>query len=49
MTPLRSFSMTDAAETFREGASAFRNSRDCAKAQRDQFIATANATIRETQ
>jgi len=45
MTQLRSFAMTDAAERFREGASAFRNARDWAKAQRDELIAAANSRV----
>jgi hypothetical protein len=42
MTPLRSFAMTDTAETFRQGASAYRNAREWAQEQRDTFIAIAN-------
>jgi hypothetical protein len=42
MTQLRSFAMTDTAETFRQGASAFGNARDWAKEQRDEFVAAAN-------
>lgn len=45
MTQLRSFAMTDAAERFREGASAFRNARDWAKTQRDELIAAANGRV----
>ena len=45
MNQLRSFAMTDTAETFRGGASAYRNARDWAKEQRDQLIATANDKI----
>lgn len=42
MSQLRSFSMTDTAERFREGARAFRNARDWAKEQRDELITAAN-------
>ncbi|KAF3492125.1 uncharacterized protein GIQ15_01642 [Arthroderma uncinatum] len=42
MTSLRSFAMTDNPDTFRSGASAYRNARDWAKEQRDQFINSAN-------
>ncbi|EGC44217.1 conserved hypothetical protein [Histoplasma capsulatum var. duboisii H88] len=45
MTQLRSFALTDTAETFRQGASAFRNARDWAKEQRDYSIANANGTV----
>ncbi|KAK3669527.1 hypothetical protein LTR78_010581 [Recurvomyces mirabilis] len=44
MTQLRSYAMTDSSDTFRQGAAAFRNSRDISKEQRDRFIAAANAT-----
>lgn len=42
MTQLRSFAMTDTAERFREGATAFRNARDWAKDRRNEVIAAAN-------
>lgn len=42
MTPLRSFAMTDNPDTFRSGASAYRNARDWTKEQRDEFIKSAN-------
>ena len=42
-TQLRSYAMTDTAESFRQGAAAWRNSRDLSKEQRDRFIASANA------
>ncbi|WEW60591.1 hypothetical protein PRK78_006078 [Emydomyces testavorans] len=42
MTSLRSFAMTDNAESFRNGASAYRNARDWAKEQREKFIKSAN-------
>jgi hypothetical protein len=41
-TQIRSFGMTDLADTFRQGAAAFRNVHDWAKQQRDEFIANAN-------
>ncbi|OJD21903.1 hypothetical protein ACJ73_06756 [Blastomyces percursus] len=46
MTQLRSYSLTDTAETFRQGASAYRNARDWAKDKRDGFIGVANETLR---
>lgn len=42
MTQLRSFAMTDATDTFRQGASALRNARDWAKEKRDELITAAN-------
>ena len=42
MTQLRSVALGDTADRFREGARAYRNGRDWAKEQRDQFIAAAN-------
>ncbi|KAH8702861.1 hypothetical protein GQ44DRAFT_597697, partial [Phaeosphaeriaceae sp. PMI808] len=42
MTQLRSFAMTDTADTFRQGAGAYRNLRDWAKEQRDDLIRQAN-------
>ncbi|KAK2849601.1 hypothetical protein FQN49_005592 [Arthroderma sp. PD_2] len=42
MTSLRSFAMADNADTFRKGASAYRNARDWAKEQRDEAIKAAN-------
>ncbi|KAK2742687.1 hypothetical protein FQN57_005142 [Myotisia sp. PD_48] len=42
MTQLRSFAMTDNRETFQQGASAYRNLRDWAKEQRNEFIEAAN-------
>src|SRR5271154_1625127 len=36
----------DTADRFREGAVAYRNGRDWAKEERDQFIAVANETAR---
>ncbi|KAF2241478.1 hypothetical protein BU26DRAFT_571944 [Trematosphaeria pertusa] len=43
-TQIRSFGMTDTAETFRQGATWYRNSRDLAKEWRDSAIVQANAT-----
>ncbi|KAH0538442.1 hypothetical protein FGG08_004990 [Glutinoglossum americanum] len=48
MTPLGSFSMTHSIETFREGASAFRNARDWAKEKRDELIRDANSRLMAT-
>lgn len=45
-TQLRSFSMTDNAETFREGGTWHRNSRDLARDERDDVIAYANRVAR---
>ena len=45
-TRLESYAMTDNINNFRQGAAAFRNSRDLSKEQRDAFIASANATAR---
>jgi len=42
MTQLRSFAMTDAPDTFRQGASALRNARDWAKEKREELITAAN-------
>ena len=42
MTKLRSFAMTDAPDTFRQGASALRNARDWAKEKREELITAAN-------
>ncbi|KAK1807977.1 hypothetical protein LTR12_017668 [Friedmanniomyces endolithicus] len=44
MTQLDSYAMMGNANSFRQGATAFRNSRDFSKEQRDRFIAAANAT-----
>jgi hypothetical protein len=46
MTPLRSFSLTDSSQTFRQGVGAFRNARDLAKEQRDILIDQANTVAR---
>ncbi|KAK3167059.1 hypothetical protein OEA41_010184 [Lepraria neglecta] len=42
MTQLRSFAMTDAPDTFRQGAGALRNARDWAKEKREELITAAN-------
>ncbi|KAM5489075.1 hypothetical protein MaudMau93_003800 [Microsporum audouinii] len=42
MTSLRSFAMADSLDSFRQGATAYRNARDWAKEQRDGFIRAAN-------
>ena len=43
-TQLNGFQMTGNAETFRQGATWYRNSRDLAKEWRDSAIAQSNAT-----
>jgi hypothetical protein len=45
MTQLRSFALTDTIDTFRQGATAFRNGRDLAKEWRDRFISIANERV----
>ena len=42
MTQIRSFAMTNTIETFRQGATTFRNGRDLAKEWREGFILAAN-------
>ena len=42
MTQLRSFAMTDAPDTFQQGAGALRNTRDWAKEKREELITAAN-------
>ena len=42
MTQLRSFAMTDAPDTFRQGAGALRNARDWAREKREELITAAN-------
>lgn len=42
MTQMRCFAMTDTVETFRQGATAFRNGLDLAKEWRKEFILAAN-------
>ena len=41
--------MTDTAETFRQGATAYRNARDWAKEQRDEMIKRANDRANDSQ
>ena len=48
-TQIRGFQMNDTADTFRQGAAAFRNARDWAKEQRDEFIARANERADEEE
>ncbi|KIX02324.1 uncharacterized protein Z518_08265 [Rhinocladiella mackenziei CBS 650.93] len=47
MTQLRSFAMTDTLARFREGAAAYRNLRDLAMSQRNNFIKKANQVARQ--
>ncbi|QSS48831.1 hypothetical protein I7I53_08962 [Histoplasma capsulatum var. duboisii H88] len=47
MTQLKGWSMTSDLETFRQGASAYRNARDWAKEKRDEFIGMANKRLSE--
>ncbi|EGE82335.2 hypothetical protein BDDG_05279 [Blastomyces dermatitidis ATCC 18188] len=49
MTQLKGWSMTSDPETFRHGASAYRNARDWAKKKRDEFIRAANETHAKAQ
>jgi len=48
-TQMTAFAMTADASTFRRGAAAFRNARDWAKEQRDEFIARANERADEEE
>lgn len=48
MNQLRSFSVTDTPESFRQGATAYRNARDWAKEKRDEFIEAANGRMPDT-
>jgi len=48
MNQLGAFAMTNKPETFREGATAFRNARDWAKEKRDEFIENANRRMPNT-
>ena len=48
MNQIRSFSMTDTPETWRQGATAYRNSIDWAKEQRDDAIRRANDVVNRT-
>ena len=47
MHQLRSFAMADTPETFRQGATYYRNGRDWAKEQRDEAIRQANGRVDE--
>ena len=49
MTQLRSFAMTDAPDTFRQGASALRNARDWAEEKRKELIAAANGKVPDAE
>ncbi|KIX92042.1 uncharacterized protein Z520_12258 [Fonsecaea multimorphosa CBS 102226] len=49
MHQLRSFAMADTAETFRQGATAYRNARDWAKEQRDVAIPLSNGRVNDSQ
>lgn len=46
MTQVRAYALTSDADSFRQGATTFRNSRDWAQEQRDSFISTANDRAR---
>ena len=48
MTRLNTWGMTGNPETFRQGATAYRNARDWAKERRDQFIEAANTRMSDT-
>ncbi|KAL9117935.1 MAG: hypothetical protein Q9187_005522 [Circinaria calcarea] len=45
MNQLGAFAMTNNPETFRQGATAYRNARDWAKERRDEFIEAANTRM----
>ncbi|KAJ4180947.1 hypothetical protein NW759_017218, partial [Fusarium solani] len=45
MTQIKGWSLTSDLETFRQGATAFRNGRDWAKQRRDEIIAQANEKV----
>ena len=45
MNQCEAFAMTRNVETFRQGATAYRNARDWAKEKRDEFIDAANETV----
>ena len=49
MTQLRSWSMDDSPDAFRQGATALRNARDWAKQRREEFIAAANRKVPDTE
>lgn len=46
---LKGWSMTSDFETFRQGATAYRNARDWAKEQRDEAIRRANGRVGDSQ
>ena len=48
MTKLGIWSMTDKSDTFRRGATAFRNARDWAKQKREELMAAANGKVPDT-
>ncbi|EZF31123.1 hypothetical protein H109_05567 [Trichophyton interdigitale MR816] len=48
MSQLKGWSMTSDSETFRKGATAYRNARDWAKEQRDELINSANERHTQT-
>ncbi|KAF2211405.1 hypothetical protein CERZMDRAFT_43407 [Cercospora zeae-maydis SCOH1-5] len=48
MTQLGAYAMTNAPETFRTGAAAYRNAREWTQRQRDRFISDANAAALRT-
>ncbi|KAI0201748.1 hypothetical protein F4808DRAFT_459517 [Astrocystis sublimbata] len=47
MARLNAYALTGSRETFMDGATAFRNTRDLAKLHRDRFIHAANALVRQ--
>lgn len=49
MTQLNSWSMTGNPDTFRQGASAFRNARDWAEEKRKELITAANGKVLDTE
>jgi len=49
MTQLRSFAMTDAPDTFRQGARVLRNAREWAEEQREELIAAANGKVPDAE
>ncbi|KAF2158771.1 hypothetical protein M409DRAFT_30729 [Zasmidium cellare ATCC 36951] len=48
MTQLRAYAVTDTADSFRNGAAAYRNAREWTQQQRDCFITNANTTALKT-
>ncbi|SCO54111.1 uncharacterized protein FFNC_15339 [Fusarium fujikuroi] len=49
MTQIKGWSLTSDLETFRQGATAYRNGRDWAKKQRDEAIAEANKKVADIE